>query len=727
MDQLNPNNLPDLDLTSLEEELRQEEKYGDRPLEALGSSALSSATFGLSDKVLVDAGADPEEIAEVRRRSPVASGVGTVGGIVGPALLSGGTSLAAKGASAGIRGATAVGSVAEKAALAGLKKIAPTAGPKTALLAGQAARGAAEGSLAGLGQEISETALENKELTGEAALAAAGSGALLGAGFGTLFGAAQATVPTISSKTGKLSSKVGSVLKQGIDPLTDPTEGALRLVTSTAAKRGKVRDLLGRNVDELPDYLKTNLELGPITTTADLARKNQQVLQQTGELIGDTVKSIDNIITQNGTSISRARVYQPLLNKVDEIIEELSKNPRVNRANIKIAQRYKDDIVSNGTSEAPFSFKELDDLRKNYASKKFKGGGALESFEANLADDLRFISREQLNAATESISDAYPDLATTLKRANKTYHIGATINDALEEAAERQPNFTKPIDWAVGTAGRTARNLSVITDLAEKTANLQASVQNGVAKFFSKVKPGKIPTGGVQALLNTGFAINTDTGKAPKTRNEAFDNISKNIQEATADQDSLIELMAKRTIRIGNADPAVSMAMQTTLANAVSFLASKLPKSAVQQGLYSRKYQPSSMELAKFERYVQIIENPLTALEDLQRGTLTREHVEALKAVYPAIYSQIQQTAMDNIVEHPNLSYAKKVQLGILLDIPADSSMSPDSVVMLQQSIGSTSQDQVGSEGGVRAEGMDDVDIAGRASTEVQDVEADEP
>ena len=87
------------DLDFVEENIEMQEKYGDSSIRTFLESAVSSATFGLSDQAYAALGDDfKQALRERRKRNELAAFGGEVTGIVGPALLSGGSSLIAKGA-----------------------------------------------------------------------------------------------------------------------------------------------------------------------------------------------------------------------------------------------------------------------------------------------------------------------------------------------------------------------------------------------------------------------------------------------------------------------------------------------------------------------------------------------------------------------------------------------------------------------------------------------------
>lgn len=68
-------------------EHESKEKYADRPLESAALAAGDTATFGMLTRGLVGTGAvSPETITGLREENPIATGVGTVGGIAGSLL-----------------------------------------------------------------------------------------------------------------------------------------------------------------------------------------------------------------------------------------------------------------------------------------------------------------------------------------------------------------------------------------------------------------------------------------------------------------------------------------------------------------------------------------------------------------------------------------------------------------------------------------------------------------
>lgn len=165
-----------------EEKLR--EKYGDSTGKALLYGGLRGASLGISDAILTKTGlADQEELSAIKEYNPVASNVGEIGATVGPALLSGGTSLVAKASQKTLAGLLTKG--AEYTGKRAAQNITSNVA-KAAVNMGVA--GAVEGAVLGAGQTVSEAALGDAEFNAESLMSNMGTGALLGGAFGASLG-----------------------------------------------------------------------------------------------------------------------------------------------------------------------------------------------------------------------------------------------------------------------------------------------------------------------------------------------------------------------------------------------------------------------------------------------------------------------------------------------------------------------------------------------------------
>lgn len=166
------------------------EQYGQQEARAFAEGAARGATFGGSDWLMREAGVSPEALRLRQEYNPTAAMTGEVLGGVVPFLATG-----------------SLGGV-----VTGARAAATAAAPRLlAVLGEQALRGAAEGTIVGLGQAVSDAALERDPLTAQKALAAAGTGAFFGAALGAPIGAA-----------GELSGRLFGRARRGLAEAVTP-------------------------------------------------------------------------------------------------------------------------------------------------------------------------------------------------------------------------------------------------------------------------------------------------------------------------------------------------------------------------------------------------------------------------------------------------------------------------------------------------------------------------
>lgn len=175
----------------------------------------------------------------------------------------------------------------------------------------------------------------------------------------------------------------------------------------------------------------------------------------------------------------------------------------------------------------------------------------------------------------------------------------------------------------------------------------------------------------------------------------------------------------------GRADGLAS-GMLATAANAARFLASKLPTTYTPALGAAELVDP--IALAKFDRYAEAVENPVEILEKLGAGTLTQEHTEAIREVYPALYQDVQTRVMNSIAQaaadNRPISFNKRITLGILLNAPTDQSLQPFALRSIQAVHASTVDPAEALRNRPsKVKSGADVNFAGRAETQADRVE----
>ena len=134
--------------------------------------------------------------------------------------------------------------------------------------------------------------------------------------------------------------------------------------------------------------------------------------------------------------------------------------------------------------------------------------------------------------------------------------------------------------------------------------------------------------------------------------------------------------------------PRTAEAVGGVATRALTFLASRAPKDrSVVNGAQPRteSREPSRQETMRFSRYVEAIDDPLIVVKGLRSGNVTREHVEAVREVYPRLYAVMQGRLAEEVSKLPKaLPYPTRVALSVLFQTPLDASMQPAIIAGIQ-------------------------------------------
>lgn len=203
----------------------------------------------------------------------------------------------------------------------------------------------------------------------------------------------------------------------------------------------------------------------------------------------------------------------------------------------------------------------------------------------------------------------------------------------------------------------------------------------------------------------TGFLANSGrlSSREPKAVNlkDHSDRLEK-LAELATNPEALAE-----HVKTGLAEPAPGVAgvIAGTAARAVSFLHNKAPKDPNPPTLpgLERDWSPSDLELATWSRFVRAVNNPRSVLEDMQRGTVTKEAVEALQAVYPQLVGDVQRRIISSMADKKRpYSYSQRLALASLFGKPVETTTAPAAMAEFQAIHGVAQEQQRQTQSGQR-------------------------
>lgn len=171
-----------------------------------------------------------------------------------------------------------------------------------------------------------------------------------------------------------------------------------------------------------------------------------------------------------------------------------------------------------------------------------------------------------------------------------------------------------------------------------------------------------------------------DSGAAINKRMEEFYKLKDRLDVLVSSPDGLLEKTASIGSIVGKTGaPNIGGAFGGKLQNATQYLYDQMPKPMKQKSVFAPKikWRPSDYELSKFEAKVSVVEDPFVVLDELENGTLTRSHVEALEAVYPQIATFMKDKIIDEVFTKPaDIPYTQRLKLSLLLGEDLDPTVS---------------------------------------------------
>jgi hypothetical protein len=172
------------------------------------------------------------------------------------------------------------------------------------------------------------------------------------------------------------------------------------------------------------------------------------------------------------------------------------------------------------------------------------------------------------------------------------------------------------------------------------------------------------------------------------TQREKRQNVAKTeakIRQFQADAARIAEAVAYQSNGMGDVAPKTAFAYAQVANRASQFLASKLPPTGpavwrFQTSLNKTKGNSgwTELRLDNMAKYLAAIKDPDSVLDDMEQGKLSPASVEAVKAVYPQKFAEMQAAALEVIQNHKKeLPFESLVQLSLLLDVEGHPLLNP--------------------------------------------------
>lgn len=594
-----------------------------------------------------------------------------------------------------------------------------------------------EGGVMGAGSVISEAALGDHDVNAEKLVAGAGKGALfgsvLGGGLGLLGGAggarvthavseagqgmerslARETAPAIEAAVEKASAKAEASAQRKMEQLAE--EFAFKETGAKIADWRKLGNTAEKQAERAQGIGRFMLDEGLVVAGQTKEKLAERVGVKVRE-VGAELGGLREKIYKTGASLDASAFARRV---EEEVLAPLAQMPGTGTER-KAVGNYLEEFLKLGTSkpkEGPMrlGLDELGDIGGRMAGNDVGAGMSLEKafdFRKKLDTTLGW-DKLGANPATEQLRKVRSILEEEWERSADQASKLVGESGFAEQYALKKDAYSKL---------KTVEKISSKEAVARANSNRAISLSDYVtgAGAFATMGPAGLLAVGANKLLRTfgdgaaATALNSltklegvqkaaqrfdsmlgrDVGALTGRKAGAIARVSQPRAEAIAK--GLLEnpeaLQARVSAFMGSGlrdvAPRTAEAVGGVATRALTFLASRAPKDrSVVNGAQPRteSREPSRQETMRFSRYVEAIDDPLIVVKGLRSGNVTREHVEAVREVYPRLYAVMQGRLAEEVSKLPKaLPYPTRVALSVLFQTPLDASMQPAIIAGIQ-------------------------------------------
>jgi len=377
---------------------------------------------------------------------------------------------------------------------------------------------------------------------------------------------------------------------------------------------------------------------------------------------------------------------------VDETIDALKPIPLKNIDDeIANLEKVKKQIVNQ--KQVEFKEKKLEFL-ENKITRLQEQNKKISAFNDEIAQTIAAAKERKLTFdksidLAESQRAAVAWLNAKESFTGKSLHgaiLGGLAAPTVQTLTGSDSTLSGGLLGALGGAilGNPRAGLKFIYALENAAGGLDKMATNA-AKRFKNLDTALTKEGGVRRAIGTGVKqsfirekLRID-GNTQEDNEKAFEKHREDLSKLQSNPTGLYERIHDNIGDEGvESAPAATFALFDTAIRAANFLETKIPKDPYAQGLYPDKFTPSFVELDRYANYSRAVMKPKTILKELENGNLKAETVEAVKAVYPKMYEAVVAAVSTEMLEEKKMSYQKRIQLGILFDIPTVKALQPD-------------------------------------------------
>jgi hypothetical protein len=537
-----------------------------------------------------------------------------------------------------------------------------------------------------------------------------------------------------------------------------------KLKLDKKANSKKVSDRITALDRQLLEQRQVLQQAKEVATKAKAKAKVTSLQNKKAELrlnLKEANSQLDDKITQFNVKIKQApkikapEFFEDQLKLAKAELKELTKN-----RNTAIKPLQKEVNLFTQSSSKAVDASKLRKMRQDWSNKAEWSKPSSEiSVRARLARKGYELLNSKIDDLAAAVEGTNSNIANKIRVANLKSSTGLKLQNSLERVSGKDLKIQEgAMKFLVGSIAKSTglggpipfimqskaaydvmrglgesnlvHKMKLLSAVEKANKTVEKKVNSSIGKFFKESLPKVVKPASLNILMKSELAKEVDeetlAQRKPKDKKQAFKNISKNLAKMMSDPETMIDKASAIYGDFSDAAPETRGFIGQNVVNMVQYLHEKLPKDATltPHSLTRREWNPSTIELAKFERVLKAVQDPLSVLDDLENGTITREAAEALRVLKPNLFQKIQEQVMDKIATSKEpIPYQKRLLLGILLDIESDAALNPANIAGLQEMYSEEQVSQLGGSTRVSKSKAANLDLAESEQTPVERAE----
>lgn len=228
-----------------------------------------------------------------------------------------------------------------------------------------------------------------------------------------------------------------------------------------------------------------------------------------------------------------------------------------------------------------------------------------------------------------------------------------------------------------------AVRLGLLKTLGSEAPVNSAAFKSSVEFIHNLIKGEGAVSNATSAIFESGAKVLPDKLWPDEKKIKLLDEKVKELQVTPEDvMDSASE--------IAHYMPEQGTAISQTATQALNYLSMIRPNVPKTSPL-DKDLPPNKDAEMRYKNALMLAEQPLVLMHNLKEGIITNEDIQAVKAIYPALYQRLQTKVYSNLVDHVSkdneVPYKLKVGLSLFLNQAMDSTLMPQAIMSNQAAL----------------------------------------